>query len=108
MAKNVYFESDFPVHGTDGRDGAFAYVGCLSNTKSVVVIDTATNTIVASVPCALQPPPGGFTVCDSQRVAITPDGAFAYVTDLLSGVVSVIATATKQVVSTTSACAAPP
>jgi len=57
--------------------------------NSVVVIDTATNAVVAGVPVGVLP----------SGVATTPDGAFAYVANQ-GGTVSVISTATNTVVAT--------
>jgi YVTN family beta-propeller protein len=60
---------------------------------TVSVIDTATNTVVATVPVGVQP----------EGVAVTPDGKHAYVTNftgLAIGTVSVIDTATNTVVAT--------
>jgi YVTN family beta-propeller protein len=59
-------------------------------TENVSVIDTSTNTVVGIVPVGLTP----------RGVAITPDGAFAYVTNETDSTVSVIATATNAVVDT--------
>jgi YVTN family beta-propeller protein len=59
-----------------------------SNTVSV--IDTATNTVVATIPVGFAP----------FGVAITPDGTRAYVADFASDTVSVIDTATNMVVTT--------
>ncbi len=74
----------------------FAYVtNGPSNTVSV--IDTATNTVVATVLM------GGFP----QGVAITPDGAFAYVANEVSNTVSVIATASNTVVATVTGLTGP-
>ena len=75
-------------------NGGFAYVvngGDSSSVKgSVSVINTASNTVAATVPVGSLP--GG--------VAITPDGQFAYVTDYGSGSVSVIDTASNAVATT--------
>jgi YVTN family beta-propeller protein len=61
------------------------------NSNTVSVIATATNTVVATIPMGVGP----------SRVAITPDGAFAYVVNgLTANTVSVIATATNTVVAT--------
>ena len=60
-----------------------------SNTVSV--IDTATNTVVATITIGTAVPFG---------VAITPDGTRAYVTHELANIVSVIDTATNTVVAT--------
>src|SRR5262245_10962516 len=65
----------------------FAYV-TNPGAGTISVIDTATNTVVATVPVGGAP----------RWVAITPDGTRAYVTNV--GAVSVIATATNTVVAT--------
>jgi len=69
-------------------DGTFAYV--TGGVQTVSVIETASNTVVATVPVGDGP----------AGVAITPDGAFAYVSNNLSGTVSVIETASNTVVAT--------
>ncbi len=69
----------------------FAYV---ANTNKVSVIDTSTNTIVTNIPVLS---PGDIT----KDIALTPDGAFAYVTNL-SDTVAVIDTCTNTVVDTIS------
>jgi len=58
--------------------------------STVSVIDTATNTVVETIPV------GAFPF----GVAITPDGTRAYVTGLDSSIVSVIDTGTNTVVAT--------
>src|SRR5215213_905092 len=58
--------------------------------NTVSVIDTATNTVVATVPVGDSP----------SAIAVTPDGAFAYVTNAGDFFVSVIDTATNTVVTT--------
>src|SRR5262245_9876713 len=69
----------------------FAYVSNGSDSSnSVSVINTATNTVVATIPVGTTP----------WGVAITPDGAFAYVANQSSGTASVINTATNTVVAT--------
>jgi YVTN family beta-propeller protein len=68
-------------------NGAFAYV-TNSRDNTVSVIDTATNTVVATVPAGTGP----------NAIAITPSGAFAYVVN--DQAVSVISTATNTVVTT--------
>ena len=65
-----------------------AYVSDLLS-AAVLVIDTSTNAVVARVPVGSFP----------SGVAITPDGAFAYVANQ-GGTVSVIETATNTVVAT--------
>jgi YVTN family beta-propeller protein len=54
------------------------------------VIDTSNNTVIATVPVGIQP----------NSIAITPDGAFAYVANLTSNTLSVIQTSTNSVVAT--------
>jgi len=66
----------------------FAYVANLGG--GVSVIDTATNIVAATVQVGIGP----------QGVAITPNGAFAYVANFDSNNVSVIDTATNAVVAT--------
>jgi YVTN family beta-propeller protein len=62
----------------------------------VTVVATATNTLVAEMSAGVEP----------YRVAITPDGAFAYVTNI-GGSVSIIATATNTVVASLPAAIVP-
>jgi YVTN family beta-propeller protein len=70
-------------------DGAHAYVGnIISNTISV--IDTATDTVTATIPGDSSP----------ALVAITPDGAHAYVGNLFGGTLSVIDMATNTISAT--------
>src|SRR6266849_7651759 len=82
-------------------NGAFAYVtntGALCDfcsfnpPPSVSVIDTATYSVVATIPVGNYP----------AGVAITPNGAFAYVANFNSNSVSVIDTATNNVTGTVS------
>lgn len=65
-----------------------AYVS--DSTGAVHVLDTATNTVVTTVPIAGQP----------GQLAATPNGAFVYVADSLNNHVSVIAVSTNTVVAT--------
>src|SRR6266850_2547517 len=62
--------------------------------NSVSVINTATNTVIAVIPVGIQP----------LQAAISPDGAFAYITNsgwfYPNNDVSVISTATNTVVNT--------
>jgi YVTN family beta-propeller protein len=60
------------------------------NSDNVSVIDTATNTVVATVQVGNSP----------AGIAVTPDGDFVYVANQGSDNVSVIATATNTVVAT--------
>ncbi|TMI71035.1 MAG: YncE family protein [Bacillati bacterium ANGP1] len=73
----------------------FAYVANLGG--GVSVIDTASNTVAATVQAGIGP----------QGVAITPNGAFAYVANFTSNDVSVIDTATNTVVATVPVGAGP-
>jgi YVTN family beta-propeller protein len=80
-------------------DGDVAYVtdGGGFVGYSVSVIDTATHTVVDTNPATPAVDPivvGGWP----QRVAFSPDGSFAYVTNQGSGTVSVIDTATHTVI----------
>jgi YVTN family beta-propeller protein len=96
-----------PYERDDRRHNSFAYVtnnvpdidGSNFPASTVSVIDTASNTVVATIPVGEYP----------NGVAITPDGAHAYVANNLSptdgsinsaGVVSVIDTARNKVVAT--------
>ena len=58
--------------------------------NDVTVINTATNTVVATIPVGSQP----------IGAAVTPDGTRVYVTNTASNTVSVINTATNTVVAT--------
>jgi alpha-galactosidase len=69
-------------------DGKYVYV-TNHGSKSVDVIDTATNTVVATIPVGAGP----------YGVTITPDGKTAYVADSGSNNVDVIDTATNTVVA---------
>src|SRR5438094_3496919 len=72
---------------------SYAYVPT-HKSNSVSVINTANNSVVAVIPVGVQP----------LQAAISPDGAFAYVTDsgwfLSNNYVSVISTADNTVVTT--------
>uniref|UniRef100_UPI000A96E89D YncE family protein n=1 Tax=Rhodococcus marinonascens TaxID=38311 RepID=UPI000A96E89D len=69
----------FPVGVAVTPDGTRAYVTNVGD-GTVSVIDTATNTVVETVPVGAAP----------QGVAITPDGSRAYVANLGDNTVSVI------------------
>jgi YVTN family beta-propeller protein len=60
------------------------------HSNNVSVIDTATNTVIATIPVG--PSPVG--------VAVTPDGSKVYVANFSSNTVSVIDTATNTVIAT--------
>jgi YVTN family beta-propeller protein len=60
------------------------------NANTVSVIDSATNTVIATIPVGASP----------RGVAISPGGTRAYVTNLGSNTVSVISTATNAVIAT--------
>jgi len=70
-------------------DGKYVYVTD-HGSGNVDVIDTATNSVVATVPVGAAP----------YDIAITPDGKHAYVADSGSGNVDVIDTATNTVTAT--------
>jgi YVTN family beta-propeller protein len=71
-------------------DGSKVYVTNV-NSNTVSVIDTATNTVIATIPVGTTP----------QGVAVTPDGSKVYVANSDSNTVSVIDTATNTVSATT-------
>jgi YVTN family beta-propeller protein len=71
----------------------FAYV-TNENSNTVSVIDTATNTVVATIPL-----PAGVTH-GPDGVAVAPDGKRAYVANVGTGNISVIDTASNTVVGT--------
>jgi YVTN family beta-propeller protein len=66
----------------------FAYV-TQPAASTVAVINTAINSVVATIP-----------VASPQRIAVTPDGALAYVTQDSADTVTVLDTATGRVVAT--------
>jgi YVTN family beta-propeller protein len=70
-------------------DGKFVYVAN-GGSNNVSVIDTAINTVTATVAVGLGP----------QGVAVTPDGKFVYVANKGSSTVSVIAAASNTVTAT--------
>lgn len=78
-----------PVGVLISPDGSLAYVANAS-VNTVSAIDTASNTVIASVPAGDQP----------QLFAITPDGANLYVSNCLGGTLSVIDTATNSIAAT--------
>ncbi len=86
--------------GVAGASAApFAYITNMSG-NNVSVIDTATNTVVATVAVGVTP----------LGVAVSPDGSFVYVTNSGSSTVpgvSVIATGTNTVVATVSVGSGP-
>ena len=73
-------------------DGRFAYVGSGNGQRagSIVVVDTARRSVVATIPTHASLTGGA---------AISPDGRFGYFTDLYGSAVSVIATATNSIVA---------
>jgi YVTN family beta-propeller protein len=78
-------------------NGAFVYA-TNSCDSTVSVINTATNSVVATVAVGSQP----------QNMAITPDGLFAYTSNVLTNNLSVINTATNTVVDTVQAAGTQP
>ncbi len=81
-------------------NGAFAYVGDYTNPGTVTVLAIPSNTVVATVQL-------GANTVDPIKVAVTPDGTLAYVTNLGSNNVSVIDTASNSVIATVSVGTAP-
>jgi len=72
----------------------FAYItNWFSNSNTVSVLDTATNTVIATIPT-----PWGMD--DSPGMAVHPAGTFVYVANAGSDTVSVLDTATNTVVAT--------
>jgi YVTN family beta-propeller protein len=71
---------------------AYAVNGAASQPGGVSVIDTATDTVVATIP----------TGTEVARVALTPDGTKAFVTNYQSRTVSIIDTATISLSATVS------
>ncbi len=78
-----------PVFAVIANAQPFAYVAN-QYSAAVSVIDTATNSVVATIPVGNDP----------VEVAITPDGTRAYVTNQVDSTVSVINTATNTVFTT--------
>ncbi len=68
-----------PLGVTISPNGTLAYVSN-HGSNTVSVINTATNTVTATIPVGLQP----------QGIAFTPNGAFAYIANENSNAVSVI------------------
>lgn len=99
VVTNIPVEADVTIAPAVTPNGAFVYVTCLDfpsgshfGNSKVAVIDTATNTVVAIVPLRVE--------SFSLGVAITPDGAFAYVANnFSSNSLSVIDTATNTEVA---------
>jgi YVTN family beta-propeller protein len=73
-------------------DGSQAYVANLSNPGTVSIINTTTNSVVATISTGIGIEPTGVAIAN-------PTGAFAYVTNFRSNTVSVIDTATRTVVA---------
>jgi YVTN family beta-propeller protein len=71
-------------------DGRFAYVSILGGTGGVWVINLATRSTVTVIPTP-----------DTRMFGVeaTPDGRFVFATDFLLGQVSVISTATNQIIA---------
>ncbi len=79
--------------GNDPPGGSslyFTFTGPAIYTDTVSVINTTTNTVIATIPVGVGP----------ELVAITPDGTRAYVPNIKSDTVSVINTATNTVIAT--------
>ncbi|MCH8274225.1 MAG: YncE family protein [Armatimonadetes bacterium] len=77
------------VHSSQAEAQAFAYVSNLGG-NTVSVIDTATNSVIATVPVGFAP----------TGVAVHPAGTFVYVANRTANTVSVIDTAANSVTAT--------
>jgi YVTN family beta-propeller protein len=85
---STFLLTDFFIAGIAiTPDGSRAYVANSGNDHVVKVLDTATNTVTSAIPMRL-----------SLEVAISPDGALAYVTDFDG--VTVVDTATNTISTT--------
>ncbi len=82
----------FAVAGLLGSAQSLAQNAYITNygSNTVSVIDTATNTVTATIPVGIDP----------YGVAVTPDGSKVYVANVGSNTVSVIDTATNTVTAT--------
>jgi YVTN family beta-propeller protein len=99
LAALVPLPATFAAGVAIAPNGARAYVanngsgvccgGGFAGPSSVSVIDTASNTAIATIPAG-----------SPTAIAVTPDGAFVYLTDAIAHNVSVISTATNTVVAT--------
>ncbi|MGM7681384.1 YncE family protein [Cytobacillus sp. Hm23] len=65
--------------------------------KTVSVIDVKTHTLLSTVPVGLS---FNLLLFNSSVVAISPDGKYAYITNLIEGTVSVIDVKTHSTIST--------
>ena len=79
-----------PVAAAVRGDESLVYVTNSGGSNTVSVINTATNTVVATIPVGSVP----------QLLAVSPDGTRVYVPNQGSNTVSVINTATNTVVAT--------
>ena len=77
------------LSATLARAEPFAYITNVSS-NNVSVIDTASNTVTATVPVGIQP----------IGVAVAPSGGLVYVTNHASGSISVIDAASNTVTAT--------
>src|SRR5262245_48921893 len=82
--------------GTPVTAQPFAYV-TQPAASTVAVINTAINSVVATIP-----------VASPNRIAVTPDGAFAYVTQPGSNTVAVLELATHHLIATIPVAVGPP
>ncbi len=91
IAGSPYFAGFYPVCVAVDPDGKFAYVvNFFRGTDTVSVINTATNSLLATLKVGWRP----------VDAAVTPDGSSVYVTNAGSDSVSVINTASNTVVAT--------
>jgi YVTN family beta-propeller protein len=81
----------FPWRATMSPDGSSVYVGCF-NSGNVVVIDTASNTVVTTIN----------SIPSADDIAFTPDGSYAFVGSRSVNQIKVIDTTTLTVISTIS------
>jgi YVTN family beta-propeller protein/autotransporter-associated beta strand protein len=84
------FAAPSPVAAAVRGDESLVYVTNPGGINTVSVINTATNTVVATIPVGIVP----------ELLAISPDGTRVYVPNQGSNTVSVINTATNSVVAT--------
>jgi YVTN family beta-propeller protein len=82
----------FALAGVLGGAQSLAQNAYITNkvSETLSVIDTASNTVTATIPVGIEP----------FGVAVSPDGSKVYVGNTVSDTVSVIATATNTVIAT--------
>jgi len=85
-----------PVDVAFAPDGKHAYVG--TSTNQVLVIDTALKSVAVADTIVLSATRNSLTITPP-GIAVTPDGAFAYVSNFSSGTVAIINLTTNMVSS---------